>query len=121
MGLLTVSSDRNFTVKSAYQLIHLLTNRYPDPMMSDDTWTSNKEGVSGIAIAHFQEVYQSYDDVTSEQIQQALQDLAVPTLSHEDFKSFLQPFSLMNAREAVFFLPKNSAPGPDGLHANFFQ
>ena len=33
----------------------------------------------------------------------------------------MQPFSLEELKEAVFGLPGNSAPGPDGFNTKFYQ
>ncbi|KAI9125508.1 hypothetical protein K1719_002926 [Acacia pycnantha] len=87
----------------------------------DDSWTSSNEEIIGMAKAHFEEVYQVQNELPIPDILQELDDMSVPKISHEHFQSFLQPLNLEELKEAVFSLPQNSAPGPDGFHANFFQ
>lgn len=44
-----------------------------------------------------------------------------PTLQPTEYDSLIRPISLSEVRDAVFSLPKDSAPGPDGFHASFYQ
>ena len=47
--------------------------------------------------------------------------MPIPSLDDSDKLALMEKISLQEVQEAVFSLPKNSAPGPDGFHAEFFQ
>lgn len=86
-----------------------------------EVWTSDLTELTSLVFQHFTGILQSEDRLSQEQIAAQLDNLQIPTLTPTMISSLNTPIQPSEIKDAVFSLPKDSAPGPDGYHASFFQ
>lgn len=84
-------------------------------------WTSDFEEITGLAFQHFSGILQADNRLSHEEIHVELENLLMPSIFDRQAANTLSPLQPSEIRDAVFSLPKDSAPGPDGYHASFFQ
>lgn len=91
--------------------------------LKDDmgNWTTDLIEIASIAFRHFSSIFQASDGLTYTQIGEHLDQIFIQTLGPEKIDSLCYPPSFQEVESAVFSLPKDSAPGPDGFHASFYQ
>ncbi|KAI9100762.1 hypothetical protein K1719_024124 [Acacia pycnantha] len=89
----------------------------------DDRRHASNQSPSG-AVESPSEVVESEDNKDAriaETILPGLENLPIPSLDVSDVDTLMFPITLLEVREAVFSIPKNSSLGPDGYHAELFQ
>lgn len=71
-----------------------------------------------MAFSHFNNIFNldSPDPVCL----QELWSFPIPELTSSDQDNLQKPITIEEITQAVFSLPKDSAPGCDGFHASFF-
>ncbi|XP_077249006.1 uncharacterized protein LOC143888448 [Tasmannia lanceolata] len=74
---------------------------------------SSKEGISSAIIEFYSNLYSSEDPIP--------EDVAFSSLSLEDSSKLEVPFGEEEIEKALFSLPRDKAPGPDGFCLAFFQ
>lgn len=82
-------------------------------------WTIEFSELTSLAFKHFTGILQSEDNL-SKRIQAQLENLQMPILTPTKASEIINPIQPSEIKEAVFSLPKDSAPGSDGYHASFF-
>lgn len=86
-----------------------------------ENWTTDADEIKAMAFKYFVDIFQSPTSLQHEQIKENLEQIFLPTLSSETSNMLLQDISFEEVKDAVFSLPKDSASGPDGYHASFYQ
>lgn len=74
-----------------------------------------------MAFHYFTDIFQTSHSFSHDQILDKLHQILIPTLQTSEHELLIKHILLSEVKEAVFDLPKDSATGPDGFHASFFQ
>lgn len=85
----------------------------------DGHWTDDAEEIQSLAFTYFSNTYN--EETVDPTCLQELWRIPVPEIDNSDHENLTKQISREEVKLAVFSLPKDSAPGCDGYHANFFQ
>lgn len=85
----------------------------------DGTWTDNEEEIKHLAYSYYSRLFNQ--DTPDPTCLQELWAFPIPEIDDNDQAKLVSPLSVEEIAQAVFSLPKDSAPGSDGFHANFYQ
>ena len=72
-------------------------------------------------MSHFKHQFQSTDSKNLQYLQDELTKLPVPKLSQHMKQCLESPITDAEIKNVVFMLGAQKAPGPDGIHAFFYQ
>jgi hypothetical protein len=85
-------------------------------LYDNDRLVENEEEINKLATDFYKNLFGPSNNSTIH-----MNDMNMKKLSAEDRESLTIPFSFEEIHKVVFDLKHNSAPGPDGLPAEFFQ
>ncbi|KAI9128198.1 hypothetical protein K1719_001191 [Acacia pycnantha] len=66
-------------------------------------------------------VFQSLGNDNPNALLEELKNLPMPMLEESELHNLMEPISFEEVKLAIFSFPKDSSPGSDGFHADFYQ
>lgn len=74
-----------------------------------------------MALSYFPDIFKGQDSLSfTDQLSQ-LETLLVPDLKDDDIPLLMKEISLLEVKQAILDLPKDSAPEPYGFHDELYQ
>ena len=109
--------DRNTSYYQTKALIRKSRNRISQLQNDDGTWLNDEADLQCHATRYFEELFSSSEPVAPHLAIRG----AFPTLNQATLDGLARDISADEVKSALFEMKAFKAPGPDGLHAAFYQ